>query len=151
MESILLHPIGYIQSPYYDVSEMPGSNQLDTKVTASLTLLEQYKKGLMDLDGFSHAIILFYFHRSTKENITAVPPFDAQKHGVFSTRSPHRPNHIGMSTVPIQKIQGATLYFTQVDMIDGTPVIDIKPYTPLSCKPGTLRFGWLEKHIKNQK
>lgn len=150
MESFTLHPIGYIHSPYLSIDQIPRNAQYDKIVEASITLLDKYQDGLMDLDGFSHANIIFYFHESTQENLLASPPFDSKIHGIFATRSPHRPNHIGLSTVKIKKIEKNQLYFHHVDMIDGTPVLDIKPFNPFSDNLETYSLGWLEKHMVSE-
>ena len=106
---------------------------------------------MKDLDKFNHCILIYYFHKSDKETIEGKPFLEDEKHGIFAIRSPHRPNHIGFSVVKIQRIQGNKLYFTQVDMIDGTPLLDIKPYVKHFDSREDVISGWLDKHFKNGK
>ena len=104
---------------------------------------EEYVKGLLDLDGFSHAILLYHFHLSAREEILAKPYLEDQEHGIFAIRGPHRPNHIGFSVVRITRIKGNRLYFAEVDVLDGTPVLDIKPYVKqFDSRPDAVS-GWI--------
>jgi len=112
-------------------------------------LEEKYVDGLKDLDGFSHAIILYYFHRSQREDIVGRPFLEQNEHGIFAIRSPHRPNHIGFSIIKIKKIKANRLYFTEVDMLDQTPVLDIKPYVRYFDSRDNVKCGWLDKHFKD--
>ena len=105
--------------------------------------------GLKDLDGFSHAIIIYYFHQSQKEKVVGKSFLEDKKHGIFAIRSPHRPNHIGLSIVKIKRIEANKLYFTEVDMLDGTPVLDIKPYVKYFDNREEVKCGWLDKHFKD--
>ena len=102
MQSISLYPIGYIHSPYTSTDEVPIQARLVEDVEAHVEVLDRYQDGLKDLDGFSHAIILFYFHQSTHEDIISSPFLESTKHGIFAIRSPDRPNHIGLSVVQIK-------------------------------------------------
>ena len=151
MNQIIFHPIGVIHSPYKESKEIPIQGRFKDNVEAYIELKEKYVKGLKDLDKFSHAIIIYYFHMSDKENIEGKPYLEDDKHGIFAIRSPHRPNHIGLSIVKIKRIQENKLYFTQVDMIEGTPVLDIKPYVRFFDNIENAISGWLEKHFKNGK
>ena len=151
MNQIIFHPIGVIHSPYKESKEIPIQGRFKDNVEAYIELKEKYVKGLKDLDKFSHAIIIYYFHMSDKENIEGKPYLEDDKHGIFAIRSPHRPNHIGLSIVKIKRIQENKLYFTQVDMIQGTPVLDIKPYVRFFDNIENAISGWLEKHFKNGK
>ena len=151
MNQIIFHPIGVIHSPYKESKEIPIQGRFKDNVEAYIELKEKYVKGLKDLDEFSHALILYYFHMSDKENIEGKPYLEDNKHGIFAIRSPHRPNHIGLSIVKIKRIQENKLYFTYVDMIDGTPVLDIKPYVRFFDNIENAISGWLEKHFKNGK
>ena len=149
MDQIILHPIGVIHSPYKEVKEITIQGRLKDDVEAWVELRDEYAKGLRDLDKFSHAILLYYFHKSNKENIEGKPFLEEDKHGIFAIRSPHRPNHIGLSIVKINYIKKNKLYFTQVDMIDGTPLLDIKPYVKFFDSRENVISGWLDKHFKN--
>jgi tRNA-Thr(GGU) m(6)t(6)A37 methyltransferase TsaA len=151
MKQIILHPIGVIHSPYKESKDIPIQGKFKDKVEAWIELKEKYVKGLKDLEKFSHAIILFYFHKSDRETIEGKPYLENNKHGIFAIRSPHRPNHIGLSIVKIKRIQDNKLYFTQVDMIEGTPVLDIKPYVRFFDNMENAISGWLEKHFQNGK
>jgi tRNA-Thr(GGU) m(6)t(6)A37 methyltransferase TsaA len=147
MQSITMHPIGIIHSPYASADKVPIQAQMAKDVEATIELYDKYQDGLKDLEGFSHAIILYYFHQSNREDIISSPFLESTKHGIFAIRSPHRPNHIGMSVVKIKHITGNQLVFSHVDMLDGTPVLDIKPYIPYADSRKHCRLGWLEKHM----
>jgi tRNA-Thr(GGU) m(6)t(6)A37 methyltransferase TsaA len=151
MNKIILRPIGVIHLPYKEVKEIPIQGRFKDDLEAWVELKDEYTKGLKDLDKFSHAILLYYFHKSIKENIEGKPFLEEDKHGIFAIRSPHRPNHIGLSIVKINYIKENKLYFTQVDMIDGTPLLDIKPYVKFFDTTEDVISGWLDKHFKNGK
>ncbi len=150
-DMITLHPIGVIHSPYKESKDIPIQGGFNDSVEAWVELKDEYVKGLKDLDKFSHAILLYYFHKSDKENIEGKPFLEEDKHGIFAIRSPHRPNHIGLSVVKIKCIRENKLYFTEVDMIDGTPLLDIKPYVKYFDSREDVVSGWLDKHFKNGK
>jgi tRNA-Thr(GGU) m(6)t(6)A37 methyltransferase TsaA len=151
MKQITLHPIGVIHSPYKEAKHIPIQGRFKDTIEAWIELKDKYVKGLKDLDKFSHAVLLYYFHKSDKENIEGKPFLENDKHGIFAIRSPHRPNHIGLSVVKIKNINGNKLYFTQVDMIDETPLLDIKPYVKYFDSREEVISGWLDKHFKNGK
>ena len=125
---ITMKPIGRIHSPYKTPKDMPIQGTFKPGIEAWVQLYKPYHPGLADLDGFSHAILLYYFHKSKTCRMTAQPFLEDQPHGIFAIRSPHRPNHIGLSIVKITRIEPGRLYFQEVDMLDKTPVLDIKPY-----------------------
>ena len=151
MKQITLHPIGVIHSPYKKSKEIPIQGRFKDDVEACIELKKKYVKGLTDLEKFSHCILIYYFHKSDKETIEGTPFLEEEKHGIFAIRSPHRPNHIGYSVVKIQRIRGNTLFFTEVDMIDGTPLLDIKPYVKYFDSREDVVSGWLDKHFQNGK
>jgi tRNA-Thr(GGU) m(6)t(6)A37 methyltransferase TsaA len=151
MNQITMHPIGIIYSPYKESKEIPIQGRFKDDVEAWIELKKEYAKGLKDLDKFSHCILIYFFHKSNKLTIEGKPFLEDEKHGIFAIRSPHRPNHIGLSIVKIQRIKGNKLYFTQVDMINGTPLLDIKPYVKYFDSREDVISGWLEKHFKNGK
>ena len=151
LKKISLNPIGIIHSPYKESKDIPIQGRFKNDVNAFVELRVEYVKGLKDLDKFSHAILIYYFHKSIKENIVGKPFLENNIHGIFAIRSPHRPNHIGFSVVKIQQIKGNKLYFTEVDMIDGTPLIDIKPYVRYFDSREYAVSGWLDKHFENGK
>ncbi|KYK21957.1 tRNA-Thr(GGU) m(6)t(6)A37 methyltransferase TsaA [Thermoplasmatales archaeon SG8-52-4] len=151
MDQIKMHPIGIIHSPYKESENIPIQGRFKDKVEAWIELKNKYVKGLKDLDKFSHAILLYYLHKSDKENIEGKPYLEDKNHGIFAIRSPHRPNHIGLSIVKIKNIKENKLYFTRVDMIDGTPLLDIKPFVKYFDTQEDVVSGWLDKHFKNGK
>ena len=151
MNQIIMHPIGIIHSPYKEVRNMPIQGTFDAGVEAWLELKDEYTKGLKDLDTFSHAILIYYFHRSHREETTGRPFLEEQKHGIFAIRSPHRPNRIGLSVIKIKRIEANRVYFTEVDVLDGTPLLDIKPYVKYFDSRENVISGWLEKHFRNGK
>ena len=151
MSKIEMHPIGKIFSPYKKSKEIPIQGRFKDDAEAYIELKKEYVKGLKDLDKFSHCILIYYFHKSNKTIIEGKPFLNDKKHGIFAIRSPHRPNHIGFSVVKIQRIKENKLYFTQVDMIDGTPLLDIKPYVKHFDSRENVISGWLDKHFKNGK
>jgi tRNA-Thr(GGU) m(6)t(6)A37 methyltransferase TsaA len=146
---MIMHPIGKICSPYKESTDIPIQGTFKSDVEARIELKDKYAGGLKDLDGFSHAIILYYFHKSQREQIDGKPFLEQDKHGIFAIRSPHRPNHIGLSIVKIKRIEANKLYFTEVDMLDGTPVLDIKPYVKHFDYREKVKSGWLDKHFKD--
>ena len=148
-EEIMMTPIGFIHSPYKQVKDMPIQGKFKTGVQAWIELKEEYRAGLKDLDGFSHAIIIYHFHKSEKTEIESKPFLEDNKHGIFAIRSPHRPNHIGLSIVKIEKIEGSKLHFSEVDVLDGTPVLDIKPYVKHFDGRNNTVSGWLDKHFQS--
>jgi len=146
---ITLHPIGIIYSPYKESKDIPIQGIFNGDVEAWVELNDEYVKGLKDLDKFSHAILLYYFHKSDKEAIVGKPFLEDDVHGIFAIRGPHRPNHIGFSVVKIKNIKDNKIFFTEVDMIDGTPLIDIKPYVKYFDSREYVISGWIDKHFKN--
>jgi tRNA-Thr(GGU) m(6)t(6)A37 methyltransferase TsaA len=151
MNSIKLNPIGIIHSPYKKGEDIPIQGRFNDKIEAWVELKKEYVRGLKDLDEFSHAILLYYLHKSNKITIQGKPFLEDEIHGIFAIRSPHRPNHIGLSVIKIKEIEGNKLYFTNVDMIDETPLLDIKPYIKYFDDREDIVCGWLEKHFKNGK
>jgi len=146
---ITMNPIGIINSPYRELKAMPIQGRFKPDVTANVELQEEYIAGLKDLDNFSHAIIIYHFHKSQKVQIESSPFLEDKKHGIFAIRSPHRPNHIGFSVVKIEKIENNKLYFREVDVLDGTPVLDIKPYVKHFDIREKIVSGWLDKHFES--
>jgi len=149
MENITIKPIGIIHSPYKGTKDIPIQGKFKDEVEAYVELDKKYKDGLIDLDGFSHAILIYHFHESKEEAITARPLLETEEHGIFSIRSPYRPNHIGLSIVKIKSIKDHILYFTEVDVFDKTPVIDIKPYVKHFDHREDVKSGWIDKHFEN--
>jgi len=150
MNTILMDPIGVIHSPYKECKNLPIQGTFKDSVEAWVELKEKYTNGLTDLDGFSHCILIYYFHQSHKEEIMGKPYLEQKKHGIFAIRSPHRPNHIGLSIVNIQRIKENKLFFTEVDMIDNTPLLDIKPFVNYFDSRSNVVSGWLDKHFESR-
>jgi len=146
---IVMNPIGVIHSPYREPKDMPIQGIFKPETEAWIELNEEYSDGLKGLEGFSHAIVLYYFHKSSTEKIQGSPFLEDDKHGVFAIRSPHRPNHIGLSVVKICSIDGNKLYFREVDVLDKTPVLDIKPYVKYFDVRDNVVSGWLDKHFED--
>ncbi|MGB9074571.1 MAG: tRNA (N6-threonylcarbamoyladenosine(37)-N6)-methyltransferase TrmO [Terriglobales bacterium] len=135
-------PIGFVSSPYKDTAEIPKGLGAKHEADGVLKILPEFELGLTDIEGFSHLIVIWTFDRSHGFELLGTPPSDNRPHGVFATRSPKRPNPIGLTTVELLRRQGRLLHVRGVDMLDGTPILDIKPY--LSSIPSEkLRRGWL--------
>ncbi len=149
MQNITLTPIGIIHSPYKQPADMPIQGTFRPDVEAWLELKPQYKAGLDGLEGFSHALVIYYFHKSDKEVIQGKPFLEDTRHGVFAMRSPHRPNHLGISIVKINRIEDNRVYFTEPDILDGTPLLDIKPYVKYFDHRSDVKCGWVDKHFQN--
>jgi tRNA-Thr(GGU) m(6)t(6)A37 methyltransferase TsaA len=145
---INLTPIGTIHSPFKQPRDIRQEDYWTPDgfdpIHGKLEIFAEFASGLEFIDGFSHLIILFAFHRSGKGELTALPPFEDREKGVFATRSPHRPNPLGITVVRLLERRRNILEVAGVDMIEGTPILDIKPYTPRDLKP-EARFGWLER------
>ena len=145
MEEITCQPIGFVRSPFTSSDGTPIQPGGGKDVEAVLELLEEYAEGLSDLEGFSHIVLLYHFHTCGATMMRVRPFLDDVERGVFATRAPVRPNHIGMSVVRLDRIEGNLLHIRDVDILDGTPVLDIKPHVPHFDCPDEVRTGWLEK------
>jgi tRNA-Thr(GGU) m(6)t(6)A37 methyltransferase TsaA len=146
MKKITFKPIGTIHSPFNDLKGMPIQPPGAKGAAGRVELLPAYEGGLKDLDGFSHVIIVYIFHRASGYILSVKPFMDSQTHGLFATRAPKRPNPIGLSVVKLTRIAGPTLYVENIDVLDGTPLLDVKPYVPEFDHPsGPISTGWLEK------
>ncbi len=135
-------PIGYVRTPFTDAKQIPKGLGAKHDAEGVLEILPEFEPGLTDVEGFSHLFVLWTFDRSQGFDLVANPPADNRPHGVFATRSPRRPNPIGLTTVELLRHEGRMLHVRGVDMLDGTPILDIKPY--LSSMPAeVLKRGWL--------
>lgn len=135
-------PIGFVSSPYKVTAEVPKGLGAKHEAEGVLEILAEFELGLTDIEGFSHLIIIWAFDRSQGFELLGTPPSDDRPHGVFTTRSPRRPNPIGLTVVELLFREGRMLHVRGVDMLDRTPILDIKPY--LSSIPSeVLRRGWL--------
>ena len=135
-------PIGFVSSPYKEAGQVPRGLGAKHELDGVLRILPQFEPGLRDIDGFSHLIVLWEFDRSQGFELLGTPPSDNRPHGVFATRSPRRPNPIGLTIVELLGRQGADLRVRGVDMLDGTPILDIKPLLS-SIPQEKLHRGWL--------
>ena len=147
MEIPGMRAIGYIRSPYGNTKQIPKGLGTRHVAEGSLEILPEFEPGLMDIEGYSHLYVIWVFHQSEGYELVGTPPSDNQPHGVFSTRSPRRPNPIGLTVVELVRREGTSLFLRGVDMLDGTPVLDIKPYTS-SVPEEKLRRGWLAEAEK---
>lgn len=137
-----MQPIGYVNSPYKDTRDIPRGLGAQHDAEGILEIRPEFEPGLVDIEGFSHLYVIWVFHRSGGFELTAAPPSDNRTHGVFATRSPKRPNPIGLTVVELLGRDGNHLRVRGVDMLDATPILDIKPYLS-SIAPERLRRGWL--------
>ena len=135
-------PIGHIRSPFTDTKQIPKGPGAKHDAEGTLDILPEFALGLTDIEGFSHLMVLWEFHQSDGFELLGTPPVDTRPHGVFATRSPRRPNPIALTTVELLGRDGPRLRVRGVDMLDGTPILDIKPYLS-SIPEEKLRRGWL--------
>ena len=143
-------PIGFVSSPYNDKTEIPKGFNAKHDAEGVLRIMPEFEPGLTDIEGFSHLFVLWEFHRSQSFDLIGIPPFDDRPHGVFATRSPRRPNPIGLTVVSLLRRENLLLHVQGVDMLDGTPILDLKPYLS-SVPPERLRRGWLAEAESRQK
>lgn len=141
---MVLHPIGVIHTPFKQSQGMPVQPPGAAGVSGVVEVFRQYQAGLKDLDGFSHIILIYAFHQSQGCDLEVIPFMDTKSHGVFATRAPRRPNPIGLSIVRLERVDGCKLYVQNPDVLDETPLLDIKPYVPGFDCPENVRSGWLE-------
>ncbi len=147
MNEIKYIHIGIIHSPFKEPKGTPIQPRAAQGIDGTVELFQEYTEGLKDIDGFSHIILLYHFHLSKKSSLNVKPFMDNQIHGIFSTRAPNRPNPIGISVVQLVKIEGNILQVKDLDIIDGTPLLDIKPYVPEFDIRDAEKKGWLEKNV----
>jgi len=150
-KAINLKPIGVIHTPYKEPKGIPIQGKFEKGITGTIRLFPEYRAGLKDIEGFSHIILIYHFNRSQVERVTGKPFLEDVEHGIFAIRSPHRPNHIGFSIVKIKEVKGVTITFSEVDILDGTPLLDIKPYVKHFDSRNKVRNGWIDKHFKTGK
>ena len=137
-----MHPIGFVRSPYTETAQIPKGCGAKHETEGVLEILPAFEEGLTDIEGFSHLFVFWVFHQANGYSLLGKPPTDDRPHGVFATRSPRRPNPIGLTVVELLRRDGPRLHVRGIDMLDGTPILDIKPY--LSSIPADkLKRGWL--------
>ena len=147
---IKIKPIGIIHSPFKKKKDIESKKYADSRgfdsVHGELEIFKEYEDGLKDIEGFSHLVVLFAFHKSEGYRLQAKPLLEDTLRGVFSTRSPNRPNPIGMTVVNVIERKANILKVSGIDMIEGTPILDIKPYTSRDQK-SPIKLGWLKKKM----
>ncbi len=139
-----IKPIGTIKTPFKSIEDMPIQPKGAKDVEGIIILDEELSEGLKDLDGFSHIYLIYSFHEVKREELIVTPFMDTQKRGVFSTRSPLRPNHIGLSIVKLKSVQDNKVYVDGIDVLDGTPLLDIKPFIEKFDGVKDSKSGWLK-------
>ncbi len=138
----VMKQIGIVRGPYSETAQIPKGPGAQHEAEGVLEILPEFEAGLKDIEGFSHVFVIWVFDHAEGFDLTAMPPSDNRPHGVFATRSPRRPNPIGLTVVQLLGREGARLHVRGIDMLDGTPILDLKPY--LSSVPAEkLRRGWL--------
>jgi tRNA-Thr(GGU) m(6)t(6)A37 methyltransferase TsaA len=137
--------IGIIHTPFTHLNQMPIQPTGESSAPGYAEVFPEFAEGLKDVDGFSHLILIYHLHRASNAKLTVTPFLDSVPRGVFSTRAPTRPNPIGLSVVNLLAIQENVLRFSNLDVLDGTPLLDIKPYIPDFDSPQDVRTGWFER------
>jgi tRNA-Thr(GGU) m(6)t(6)A37 methyltransferase TsaA len=138
-----IHQIGIIHSPHKSIENMPIQPKGAIGIEGYVLIEEQYVVGLQDLEGFTHIYLMYFFHAATRTALQVKPFMDTQTRGVFATRSPLRPNHIGLSIVRLNKIEGNKLFICDIDILNNTPLLDIKPYVARFDHVKESKSGWL--------
>ena len=149
MNKIVFEPIGIIHSPFSEPKGTPIQPSAAREDRGAVEVFPEFAEGLKDIDGFSHIILIYYFHLAKTQSLLVTPFMDTVNHGVFATRASARPNNIGFSVVKLHKVEGNFLHIIDVDIVDGTPLLDIKPCVPEFDFGEVSKIGWLEKTIDN--
>lgn len=144
---VVYRPIGVIRTPFKSPRGTPIQPPAARGVRGTVVVYPEYAAGLKDLDGFSHVILVYHFHLVKSYRLLVVPFLDSEARGVFATRAPARPNPIGISVVKLLEVRGNVLHVEDVDVVDGTPLLDIKPYVPHFDGRPHARIGWLERRV----
>jgi tRNA-Thr(GGU) m(6)t(6)A37 methyltransferase TsaA len=151
VQEFVMRPIGWARTPYTDTKQIPKGPGAEHRAEGTLELRAELQDGLLDIEGFSHLIVLWAFHEASGYELIGTPPSDDRPHGVFATRSPRRPNPLGLTVVELVRREGPRLRVRGLDMLDGTPILDLKPYLS-SVPPEAIRRGWLaEAEARRQK
>ncbi len=148
---IIYRPIGIIHTPFKEPGGTPIQPDAAKGTIGTIEIFPEYQKGLKDLEEFSHIFLLYHFHLSKPYSLEVIPFMDNRCHGLFATRASSRPNPIGLSVVKLIKIKANILIVKDVDIVDGTPLLDIKPCVPEFDQPVVKKKGWLEKNVKKLK
>jgi tRNA-Thr(GGU) m(6)t(6)A37 methyltransferase TsaA len=147
LTKIVFTPIGTVHSPFKEPPGTPIQPGAAAEVRGVVEVFPEYRQGLTDLDGFSHIILLYYFHLARDFDLMVKPFLDEQRRGLFATRAPARPNPIGLSIVRLERLEGARLHIREVDIVDGTPLLDIKPYVPRFDQRDGATSGWFSANL----
>ena len=147
MKSIRYTPIGVIHTPFTEPTGAPIQPRRGQGVKGTVDILPQFAGGLTDLDGFSHVYLIYHLHRSEGYTLKVIPFLDTVERGLFATRAPRRPNPIGLSVARLKRVEGARLFIEDVDILDDTPLLDLKPYVREFDDPPAYRIGWLENKV----
>ncbi len=150
MENYQYKPVGIIHSKYKKKEGVPIQGVLSKDSKGWIEIFPEYKDGLIDLDVFSHIFLIYQFHLSKGYSLLTKPFLEDKEHGIFATRAPKRPNPIGISIVKLEKIEENKLYIDEVDIIDGTPLLDIKPFIPEFDSRENTNVGWIGSKLKNK-
>jgi len=152
--NITYEPIGVIHSPFHTLEDMPIQPTSEASQPGIVEIFPQFANGLADLAGFSHVYLIYHFHRVERTKLTVTPFLDTQPRGLFATRAPSRPNPIGLSLVELERIDDNRLYIAALDVLDQTPLLDIKPYIPEFEPQQNVRIGWVKQacgRVRQQK
>jgi len=147
MHEIKYKPIGIIHSPFIEPKGTPIQSASAKDIDGTVEVFPEYAEGLKDVEGFSHIFLIYHFHLSKEVPLKVKPFMDNEAHGVFAIRGPGRPNSIGISIVRLVRIEENTLHIQDIDIIDGTPLLDIKPYVPEFDIREVTKIGWLDKNV----
>jgi len=145
-KEIILKPIGIIHTPYKEPKGMPIQGKFEKDIEGQIEIFPNCIQGLKDIEGFSHLILIYYFDKAKEEKLIGKPFLEDEPHGIFAIRSPMRPNHIGLSIVKLEKIEENKITFSEVDILNNTPLLDIKPYISHFDAREDVKSGWLDKH-----
>jgi tRNA-Thr(GGU) m(6)t(6)A37 methyltransferase TsaA len=147
MNEISYSSIGIIHTPFTEAKGVPIQSKVARNTMGTVEIFPEYREGLHDLSGFSHIILLYHFHLARGTSLKVVPFLDDRQHGVFATRASSRPNPLGLSVVKLNSIEGNILHVEELDIVNGTPLLDIKPFVPEFDNRDAGRVGWLENYI----
>lgn len=146
-KQIIINPIGIIHTPFDDINNMPIQPLAAKGIKGHIELSPEYLEGLTDLEGFSHITLLYHFHKINGYHLMVKPFMDNKEHGIFATKSPKRPNAIGYSTVKLLGVENNVIHIEMVDMLNGTPLIDIKPFFSKFDNRTNTKSGWLDNQV----
>lgn len=141
--SVIFEPIGIIHSPFHKLEDMPIQPTSKASQAGVVEIYPQFAEGLKDLDGFSYIYLIYHLHKSTHYKLSVIPFLDTQPRGLFATRAPCRPNPIGLSLVQLERIEGNRLHIARLDILDQTPLLDVKPFIPEFEGQEEVRIGWV--------